>query len=78
MTALTIVMQNFAEVLEEDAWCAYINMRCPDPVFHAMTAHCPECENRCMELEGIKNRVDVCRLSQTCKTFRSIAEDHIR
>ena len=77
MNALRIVMQNFAEVLEYDAWRGYIYMRCPDPEMHAMTGFCPDCENKYIELEGIQNRSDICKLSQTCKTLRSIVDQKI-
>ena len=72
--ALTIVMYKFAEVLEVDVWRGYINMRCPDPEMHALTGCCPDCENKYIELEGIQNRVDICKLSGTCKAMRSIVE----
>ena len=78
MDALTIVMQNYIDILEEDIWIAYIYMRCPDPEMHALTGSCYDCENRCIELKGVQNRVDICRLSQTCKNYRSIVEDYNR
>ena len=78
MNALTSVMRNFVEVLEDDAWRAYIYMRCPDPEMHALTACCADCENKYIELEGIQNRVDMCKLSQACKTLRSIVDEHNR
>ena len=78
MNALRIVMHTYVEVLEFDAWRGYINMQCPDPEFHELAAYCPDCENKYIELEGIKNRVDICRLSQTCKGLRSIVNENIR
>ena len=78
MTALTIVMQNYVDVLEDDVWKMYIHMRCPDPEVHALTGCCCDCENKYFELEGIQNRIDICRLSQTCKTLCSIVEESNR
>ena len=78
MTALPIVMLKNVEVLDDDLWRAYINMQCPDPVMHAMTACCADCENKYIELEGIQNRVVICKLSHTCNTLRSIVDEHNR
>ena len=78
MDALIIVMQNYVDVLEEDIWKAYIYMRCPDPEMHALTACCYDCENKYVEMQGIQNRVAICRLSQTCKQYRSIVDDYNR
>ena len=72
MNALTCVMQNFVDVLEDDVWKLYIHMRCPDPEMHEMTGCCPDCDNKYIELEGLQNRVSICKLSQTCKSLRSV------
>ena len=77
MDPFRIVMRKFVDVLEDDAWKVYIYMQCPDPETHEMTGCCPDCENKYIELEGIKNRVDICRLSQTCKSLRSIVDENL-
>ena len=53
-------------------------MRCPDPEMHALSGCCDDCENKYFELEGIQNRIDICRLSGTCKTLCSIVEESNR
>ena len=51
MTALNIVMRNFADVLEWDTWRAYVYMPCPNPEMHAATGCCYDCENKYVEFE---------------------------
>ena len=77
MNVLRIVMQNFVDVLEDDAWRGYIYMQCPDPEMHELVGYCADCENKYIELEGIQNRIDICKLSQTCKTLRSVVDKKI-
>ena len=76
ITTLDKVMHNFVEVLEMDTWCAYVNYRCPDPEMHELAGFCPDCQNFAVEGEGMENRMDICKLSQTCKALRIIVEQH--
>ena len=50
MAALETLLKGKAQELEDDVWMAYVNMPCPNPVFHAMTGDCSDCENKFIEL----------------------------
>ena len=76
MNALTSVVQNFVDVLEDDIWKWYIGKKCPRPEFHDLTGCCYDCENQCIELEGLQNRIDICRLSLCCKDLRSVVDNY--
>ena len=69
---LTILLQEYAEILEPDSWMMYIYMQCPTPEIHSLAGYCPDCENKYFELEGIQNRVDICKLSLACRDLYSI------
>ena len=76
MNALTSVVQKFVDVLEDDVWKLYIRMKCPNPEIHEMTGCCYDCDNKHIELEGVQNRVDICRLSMCCKDLRSVVDNY--
>ena len=76
MNALINVVLNFVDVLEDDVWKWYIGKKCPRPEFHDLTGCCYDCDNKHIELEGLQNRVDICRLSMCCKDLRSIVDDY--